>query len=72
MLIATRTSTGYFQPATDPIPQPKMVTVYVEGGVIQDIDKPEGVVVKVMDYDVEGDFPCRDDNGRPCCICFWH
>ncbi len=32
----------------------KEVVVTVEGGVVQDIEVPEGVVVKVRDYDVEG------------------
>lgn len=35
----------------------KIVVVTLEGGVIQDIDVPEGIVVQVMDFDVEDASP---------------
>ena len=43
----------------------KIVRVTVEGGVIQDIDCPEGVRVIVKDYDTDGSEADlkQDDNG---------
>ena len=44
----------------------KIVTITVEGGVVQHVDCPQGVQVVIKDYDVEG---CdesdlhKDDNG---------
>jgi hypothetical protein len=32
----------------------KIVHIYVEGGVIQDIDVPMGVKVEVYDFDIDG------------------
>ena len=32
----------------------KTVTITVEGGVVQNVEVPEGVTVVVRDYDVEG------------------
>jgi len=32
----------------------KQVIVYVDGGLVQDVEVPEGVEVIVRDYDVEG------------------
>ena len=37
----------------------KVVTVYVEGGVVHDVIVPEGMVVVVRDYDIEGVDPER-------------
>ncbi len=72
MLLAAGTPSGTSQPTDNPVPQTKTVKVYVEGGVIQNIDVPEGVVVKVMDYDVDGqESPARDEDGRPCSIAIW-
>lgn len=34
--------------------EPLEVIVYVSGGVVQDVDVPNGVKVLVRDYDVEG------------------
>jgi hypothetical protein len=69
MLIAGG-SPGTSQPASIPMSQTKIVSIHVEGGVVQNIDVPDGVVVKVMDYDGE-EFPARDDIGRPCNIRVW-
>ena len=44
----------------------KTVQITMEGGVIQDIEVPEGVRVIVRDYDsdgVEEESLCKDDNG---------
>jgi hypothetical protein len=43
----------------------KIVRVTVEGGVIQDIDCPEGVRVIVKDYDTDGSEEAvkQDDKG---------
>jgi hypothetical protein len=52
----------------------KTVRVVVEGGVIQHVEVPEGVVVVVNDYDVEG---CesndlqRDGNGDEFAEAIW-
>lgn len=32
----------------------RQVIVYVEGGLVQDVDHPDDVVVHIRDYDVEG------------------
>ena len=37
----------------------KVVTVYVEGGVVHDVIVPEGIVVVIRDYDIEGVDPER-------------
>lgn len=45
----------------------KLVTVIVEGGVIQNITVPKGVTVIVRDYDIEGyegEDLLIDDNGE--------
>lgn len=40
----------------------KLITVTVEGGVIQAIDGiPDGITIKVMDYDVDGCDITADD-----------
>ena len=54
----------------------KEVKVIVKGGVVQDVDVPEGVVVKVYDYDVgnvdpELDVLDEDETGTPCEIGVW-
>lgn len=73
MLISLGTLPGTSQPPSNPVPQVKTVKVYIEGGIVQDINVPEGVVVEVMDYDVNGEEPpARDENGRPCFIRCWH
>jgi len=43
----------------------KIVTVSVEGGVVQEVDCPEGVRVVVHDFDVDGSEPdlAEDDTG---------
>ncbi len=44
----------------------KTVTITVEGGVVQNVEVPEGVTVIVRDYDVEGvesDLLQQDENG---------
>jgi hypothetical protein len=52
--------------------QKKVVKVFVHGGVVQHVDVPEGVVAKVLDYDVEGgEAPDKDQEGRPCSIGTW-
>jgi hypothetical protein len=52
--------------------QKKVVTVFVHGGVVQDVNVPAGVLVKVIDYDVEGsEAPDKDHEGRPCSIGTW-
>jgi hypothetical protein len=39
---------------------------------VQNVDVPEGVLVKVLDYDVEGtEAPDEDHEGRPCNIGVW-
>jgi hypothetical protein len=51
------------------------IHVYVRGGVIQDIDNiPEGVTVKVFDYDIDGaddDRLSKDENGKDCHLGIW-
>ena len=52
----------------------KTVHVFMEGGVIQDIQMPEGVQVKVYDYDIEDVDPDqikKDGNGDECTIAVW-
>jgi hypothetical protein len=43
----------------------KIVTVSVEGGVVQNVDIPDGVCVVVHDFDVDGSEPDlrEDDTG---------
>ena len=44
----------------------RVVHVTVEGGVIQDVQVPDGVKVVVRDYDIDGEEPeClqRDEHG---------
>ena len=50
------------------------VTIYLEGGVIQDIEKDDEDTVLVYDYDVEGEPEENldtDKYGRRCCISKW-
>ena len=50
------------------------VTIYLEGGVIQDVEKDDEDTVLVYDYDVEGEPEeklDRDKYGRRCCISKW-
>lgn len=56
----------------------KIVEITVEGGVIQHIEVPKGVVVQVRDYDVDSDdigdsdYDIRkDDNGDPYYYAEW-
>jgi len=52
----------------------KTVHVFMEGGVIQNIEIPAGVVVKVYDYDLEGvekDRIEKDGLGDDCTIAVW-
>lgn len=45
----------------------KIVRITVEGGVVQQVEVPEGVSVIVRDYDVEGspfDLLPQDENGH--------
>ena len=52
----------------------KEVVVTIEGGVIQYVKVPKGVIVKVMDFDVEeltveeyNDLPINDDGDKYNC-----
>lgn len=51
------------------IPQ-SLITITVHGGLIQHIAGiPEGVTIRVLDYDCEGEADSkldRDDDGEPC------
>lgn len=50
------------------------VKVFMEGGVIQGMEVPEGVRVVVYDYDTDCAKPeelSRDKNGDPCIVCVW-
>lgn len=52
----------------------KTVIITVEGGVIQDVDLPEDVVVIVRDYDCEGfdeDLLIKDEDGNECIESVW-
>jgi hypothetical protein len=42
------------------------VRIRVEGGVAFVDDVPPGVVVRVVDYDVDPESPEHDNSGRPC------
>jgi hypothetical protein len=43
------------RPVSDqPKPSPVRIVIYMEGGVIQNMDIPAGCVVEVHDYDSEG------------------
>lgn len=51
--------------------EPKQVHIYMEGGIIQDIEYPAGVKILVYDYDVEGadaDRIEKDGRGDDCII----
>ena len=52
----------------------KVVKITVQGGVIQDVDVPEGVQVVVHDYDTDGTEPerlSRDESGDECVVNIW-
>lgn len=52
----------------------RKVTVYLEGGIIQNVDVPEDVEVEVIDYDTEGadtGMLQRDEAGNDCIITVW-
>lgn len=51
----------------------KPIVVIVRGGVIQDISNiPTDLVIRVQDYDVEGDENLSfDEDGSPCFISDW-
>ncbi len=52
----------------------KVVKITVRGGVIQDVDVPEGVQVVVHDFDTDGTEPdrlSRDENGDECVVNIW-
>jgi hypothetical protein len=52
----------------------KIVTVTVEGGVVQHVEVPEGVRVVVRDYDAEGveaDRVSVDEGGNECVEAVW-
>ena len=52
----------------------KVVKIIVRGGVIQDVQVPEGVQVVVHDYDTDGTEPerlSRDENGDACVVNIW-
>ena len=52
----------------------EQVTVYVRGGVVQDVEVPAGVEVVIYDYDVD-DVPeaeiSKDPEGAPCIVNVW-
>jgi hypothetical protein len=53
---------------------PKQVNVFLEGGIIHNIELPEGVRVTIYDYDTEGSEPERirkDGKGDACIITTW-
>lgn len=53
---------------------PRMVHVFMEGGLIQNIELPDGVTVKVYDYDLDGvdaDRIEKDGKGGDCTISVW-
>lgn len=50
------------------------VNVFMEGGVIHNVEVPEGVKVVVYDYDTEGadaDRLSKDGKGDDCLITTW-
>lgn len=50
------------------------VRVTLEGGIIQNIDMPPGITVKVYDYDAEAyhlDELMQDDDGNDCHVSVW-
>jgi hypothetical protein len=52
----------------------KIVRVVVSGGVVQHVEVPEGVIVVVNDYDVEGSDPSilqEDGNGDEFIEAIW-
>ena len=52
----------------------KVVRITVQGGVIQDVQVPEGVQVVVHDFDTDGTEPdrlSRDENGDECVVNIW-
>jgi hypothetical protein len=54
--------------------KPQVVVVTVEGGVVQNVECPEGVRVVVRDYDTEGtdaDHLSRDEDGNECVEAVW-
>jgi hypothetical protein len=72
MLKAARTSSGSRSAGKTESNQAKIVKVYVDGGVVQGVDVPENVVVKIVDYDVDDEEPSdADEEGRPCNIATW-
>ena len=56
-------------------PKNKVVEIWVEGGLIQDMKLPKGVSAIVRDYDIEGseddDRITKDKNGRDCFESVW-
>jgi hypothetical protein len=42
-----------------------LVRIHVRGGVVQDVECPDGVSYEVIDYDNGADEPC-EDCGKPC------
>lgn len=58
----------------DELANPSRVNVFLEGGIVQNIEVPEGVEVHVYDYDVEGleqDRIEKDGLGDDCAITIW-
>lgn len=56
----------------------KEIIITVEGGVIQDIeDIPNGIIIKVMDFDEDIHFLEKEDprvevvDGSPCYVTIW-
>lgn len=58
----------------DELINPVRVNVFMEGGVIHNIEVPEGVEVQVYNYDIEGldkEIISQDVLGDPCTITTW-
>lgn len=58
----------------DELSNPRRVNVFLEGGIVQNIEVPEGVEVHVYDYDLEGldaDRIETDALGDSCAITVW-
>jgi hypothetical protein len=55
--------------------EPSLVKVYMEGGVIQDMEVPAGVKVDVYDFDVEGadeERITKTPLGEECVLSEWY
>lgn len=70
-LDATCRSNDALERVLEALLKPAEVTVYVRGGVVQDIDLPAGVRVTLYDYDDGDEGNGEDPDGEKCHVGIW-